>query len=149
MTIEVGQELPLLVIDSVDPEKMKLMAAILRDPNPIHYDAERVRELGMGDRTVNQGPSNMSYLLNMVADWAGGVEALRLADIRFLGNVFAGDRVECRGRVTEVDDEQGLVTVEAEALVGDQPVLRGVVVVSGAQSRATGASRRHSSSAIA
>jgi acyl dehydratase len=130
MTIEVGQALPPLVIESVDPEKMKLMAAILRDPNPIHYDAERVRELGMGDRTVNQGPSNMSYLLNMVTGWAGGVGALRSAEMRFLGNVFAGDRVECRGHVTEADGGSGLVTLEVEACVGEQPVLRGVVVVS-------------------
>ena len=124
---EAGQELPLLVIESVDPEKMKLMAAILRDPNPIHFDAERVKELGMGDRQVNQGPSNMSYLLNMVSSWAGGVGALRSADMRLLGNVFAGDRVECRGTVTAV--EEGLVTVEVEATVGEQPVLRGTVVV--------------------
>lgn len=122
-----GQELPRLVIESVDPEKMKLMAAILRDPNPIHFDAERVKELGMGDRQVNQGPSNMSYLLNMVSSWAGGVGALRSAEMRFLGNVFAGDRVECRGNVTAVED--GLVTVEVEATVGEQPVLRGTVVV--------------------
>src|SRR5581483_3410066 len=92
---EIGQELPPLVIERVDEEKMKLMAAILRDPNPIHFDAQRVRELGMGERVVNQGPSNMSYLLNMVTRWAGGVAAVRGADIRFLGNVFGGDRVEC------------------------------------------------------
>jgi acyl dehydratase len=130
MPSEVGQELPPLVIESVDAEKMKLMAAILRDPNPIHFDPERVRDLGMGDRTVNQGPSNMSYLLNMVTRWSGGVSALRSADMRFLGNVFAGDRVECRGRVTEVDRDRGLVTVEVEATVGEQPILRGTVVVS-------------------
>jgi acyl dehydratase len=129
-TVEVGQQLPPLVIESVDPEKMKLMAAILRDPNPIHFDADRVRELGMGDRTINQGPSNMSYLLNMVASWAGGVGKLRSAEMRFLANVFAGDRVECRGRVTEVDADAGTATVEVEAAVGEQPVLRGAVVVS-------------------
>jgi acyl dehydratase len=149
VTVEIGQELPPLVVDPVDPEKMKLMAAILRDPNPIHFDADRVRQLGMGERTVNQGPSNMSYVLNMVADWAGGVDALRSADIRFLGNVFAGDRVECRGRVTDVNSERDLVTVEVEAAVGERPVLGGVVVFSVVQSRVTGASRRHSSSAIA
>jgi acyl dehydratase len=127
---QVGQELPPLVIDSVDPEKMKLMAAILRDPNPIHFDADQVRELGLGDRVVNQGPSNMSYLLNMVTRWAGGVAALRSADVRLLGNVFAGDRVECRGRVTEVDGDAGLATLDVEASVGEQAVLKGTVVVS-------------------
>ena len=127
---DVGTELPPLVIESVDAEKMKIMAAILRDPNPIHFDPERVRELGMGDRAVNQGPSNMSYLLNMVTRWSGGVGTLRSTSVRFLGNVFAGDRVECVGRVTSVDDVAGTVTLEVEARIGDRPVLQGSVVVS-------------------
>jgi acyl dehydratase len=126
---EIGEELPALVIESVDAEKMKLMAAILRDPNPIHFDAERVRELGMGERTVNQGPSNMSYLLNMVTQWSGGVPTLRAVAVRFLGNVFAGDRVECRGRVVAIDAASGLVTLEVGASVRERQVLAGTVVV--------------------
>jgi acyl dehydratase len=127
---QVGNELPPLVIESVDAEKMKIMAAILRDPNPIHFDPERVRELGMGDRVVNQGPSNLSYLLNMITRWSGGVATLRSTSVRFLGNVFAGDRVECAGRVTAVDEAAGTVTLEVEARVDDRTVLQGSVVVS-------------------
>jgi acyl dehydratase len=130
MEHEVGYELAPLVIEAVDAEKMKLMAAILRDPNPIHFDVERVQELGMGDRLVNQGPSNMSYLLNMVTRWSGGVPTLRSVNVRFLGNVFAGDRVECVGRVTAIDRQAELVTLEVAANVGDRPVLEGSVVVS-------------------
>jgi acyl dehydratase len=103
------------------------MAALLRDPNPIHFDAERVRELGMGDRTVNQGPSNLSYLLDMVTRWSGGIPTLRHVAVRYLGNVFAGDRVVCRGQVTEVAD--GVVTLDVQALVEDRPVLQGTVTV--------------------
>lgn len=127
--VEVGQALPPLVVESVDAEKMKLMAAILRDPNPIHFDPERVQELGLGDRVVNQGPSNLSYLLEMVTRWSGGTPTLRSASVRFLGNVFAGDRVECFGRVTAVDRDAGLVTLDVEARVGERPVLAGNVVV--------------------
>jgi acyl dehydratase len=124
---DVGQELPGLVIEAVDPEKMKLMAALLRDPNPIHFDADRVRELGMGDRPVNQGPSNLAYLLEMVTRSSGGIPTLRHVAVRYLGNVFAGDRVVCRGRVAEVGD--GVVTLEIQALVEDRPVLQGTVTV--------------------
>jgi acyl dehydratase len=126
---EVGQELPPLVIEAIDAEKMKLMAAILRDPNPIHFDVEEVKTLGLGDRVVNQGPSNMSYLLNMVTQWSGGVPTLRSVGMRFLGNVFAGDRLECTGHVTEVDADAGLVTLEVLASVGDRTVLQGSVVI--------------------
>ena len=130
MSYEVGQELPPLVIEAVDPEKMKIMAAILRDPNPIHYDAESVKALGLGDRQVNQGPTNMSYLLNLVTQWSGGVPTLRSAAVRFLGNVFASDRVECTGRVTAIDQDTGLVTLEVQASVDGRPVLQGSVIVS-------------------
>jgi acyl dehydratase len=128
--LEVGQELPPLVVQSVDPEKTKLMAAILQDPNPIHFDAESVRALGLGDGVINQGPSNLSYVLNMVMRWSGGRRSLRSVAMRFLGNVFAGDRVECRGRVAAVEEGSGAVTVEVQALVGERPVLEGTVVVS-------------------
>jgi acyl dehydratase len=127
--LEVGTELPPLVIESVDAEKMKLMAAILRDPNPIHFDAERVRELGLGERVVNQGPTHLSYLLNMVTKWSGGVPTLRKVSVRFLGNVFAEDRVECRGRVAEVDQSAGEATLDVEARVDDRLVLQGSVVI--------------------
>lgn len=130
MNYEVGQELPPLIIEAVDPEKMKIMAAILRDPNPIHFDPKRVSALGLGDRVVNQGPTNMSYLLNMVTRWSGGVPTLNSAAVRFLGNVFAGDRVECTGRVSAVDLAAGLATLEVKASVDGRPVLQGSVIVS-------------------
>jgi acyl dehydratase len=130
MKHQIGQELPSLEIEVVDAEKMKIMAALLRDPNPIHFDVDRVRALGLGDRVVNQGPTNMSYLLNMVTRWSGGVPTLKSAAVRFLGNVFAGDRVECSGRVIGVDEAAGLATLEVQASVDGRQVLQGSVVIS-------------------
>ena len=127
--LEVGTELTPFVVESVSAEKMKLMAALLHDPNPIHLDEEAVRSLGMGDRVVNQGPANQAYLINMLLGFAGDPGAIRRVNVRFLGNVFAGDRVECRGRVTEVDADAGLVTVDLEETVDGTPVMAGSAVV--------------------
>jgi acyl dehydratase len=124
-----GTELAPFVVESVSAEKMKLMAALLRDPNPIHLDPEAVRSLGMGERVVNQGPANQAYLVNMLVAWAGDPGAIRRVTVRFLGNVFAGDRVECRGRVTEVDRDAGLVTVELDETADGRPVMAGTAVV--------------------
>jgi acyl dehydratase len=123
-------QVPPLVIESVDPEKMKLMAALLRDPNPIHLDAEAVKALGLGDRVINQGPTNLSYLVNMVMREFGDASRVRQIDVRFLGNVFAGDRVECSGVVTDVDPQTERITLEVRAAANDQPVLAGTIVVS-------------------
>lgn len=103
-----GTEVPPYVVEDVRIEPMKTVAALLRDSNPIHWDVEAVRALGMGDRVVNQGPNNMAYVANMLISWAGGdpgcVRALR---VRFLSNVFAGDRLTARGVVTGVREEGG------------------------------------------
>jgi 3-hydroxybutyryl-CoA dehydratase len=93
-----GDELSGPVI-MVDPQPMKVFAALLRDPNMIHLDPAVTRELGMGDRVVNQGPFNLGYVHTLLERY-GRVVASRF---RFHGNVVAGDRVVAGARVTAVD----------------------------------------------
>lgn len=108
MDVQVGTELPARVVERVDVAKMKTMAALLQDPNPIHWDPESTRALGMGDRTVNQGPINLAYVMNMLVAWVGNDPSrLRGTTLRFLANVFDGDRVEAGGRVTALRDVNG------------------------------------------
>ena len=101
MRLEAGQTVTPYVVESVSPEPMKTMAAILDDLNPIHFDEASVRALGLGERPINQGPSNLGYLMEMLGV-AGRTERLKRVRVRFLGNVFAGDRVvlgsACVGR---------------------------------------------------
>lgn len=138
-TIAVGDPLPDYVVERVDAEKMKTMALLLRDPNPIHWDVETVRELGMGDRPVNQGPNNMAYLVGMLADFAGGYDRVTSVSVRFLSNVFAGDRLVGGGRVTAVRAEGGTddVGIDLEIWLrrdgrdgrGDDTVMSGTATV--------------------
>ncbi len=126
--VAVGDVIPELVIPSVSAEKMKTMAALLADPNTIHWDAEDCRRLGLGDRPVNQGPNNMGYVVNMLMDWAGGPASVRRLKVRFLGNVFAGDRLVASGEVTNVRMGDDAIVVECDVLLrrdGGEPVLRG------------------------
>jgi acyl dehydratase len=132
MTIAVGEVLPEFRVASVDTEKMKTMAALLRDPNPIHFDLDVVRALGLGERPVNQGPIHFAYLMNMVAAWAGGFDRLRTIDVRFQGNVFGGDEVAAAGRVVEVGSTPDATTARCEVwvdVVGGERALSGEVVV--------------------
>lgn len=128
-TPSVGDELPPMVIESVDAEKMKTMAALLGDSNPIHWDVDTVRDLGMGDQPVNQGPNNLGYVMNMLGGWAGGAERIQKIRVRFLDNVFAGDRLEAGGTVTAVGDDG---TVECDVWLardGTHPVLAGTATL--------------------
>jgi acyl dehydratase len=84
---------------------MALMAAILRDPNPIHFDPA-ARADGEPDLRINQGPLNVGYIANMLTNWAGPGSIKRLR-VRFIANVFEGDHVEASGVVTAVTADGG------------------------------------------
>ncbi len=127
--IEVGRQLEPFVIESVDAEKMKTMAAILQDPNPIHFDTAATRALGIGDRPVNQGPTNMTWLLESVQRFAGGADRIVSVKIRFLGNVFGGERYEVTGTVTSIDAATGVAELEFSATSDGRPALGGIARV--------------------
>ena len=98
-----GDPLPPLVVDAVGAEKMKILAAILRDPNMIHIDRDLIRSRGLGDKLINQGPTNLGYVTNMLEANFGPGSIARLT-IRFGSNVFEDDTVTAGGTVTEVGD---------------------------------------------
>jgi len=101
-----GARLPELRVDPVSPEAMKRMARVLHDPNRIHLDPEAVRATGLGDRVINQGPSNCGYVMDMLAQAFPDGE-LRGFQSRFLANVLGGDAVVAGGKVDDVDPAPG------------------------------------------
>lgn len=127
--LEVGSQLEPYVVPSVDPTRIKLASALLDDPNPIHFDVGAVRRLGLGEALVNHGPINLAYLINTAMQVAPVGARLRGFRGRFVGNVFAGERVECTATVAEVDAEHGLLRLELNAAVGDRKVMTGEAVL--------------------
>lgn len=91
-------------VESVSVEAMRTLAALLRDPTPIHFDPEAVAELGLGDRVINQGPANMGYVINALI---GSGRRLERLEVDFRDNVRGGDRVQAGGeRVGDAADER-------------------------------------------
>ncbi len=132
MGVAVGDELPPLVIESVSVEAMKTVAALLHDPNPIHFDLNTLQRLGMGDRPVNQGPNNMAYIVAMLSSFAGGPEKVRKLRVRFLGNVLGGDRVTARGVVTDVREADGATVADVDVWLErsiEDVVLKGAATI--------------------
>jgi acyl dehydratase len=105
---QVGDSIPEWVMDSVSPARMRTMAAVLRDPNPIHWDREAVDALplGLGKRTINQGPLGLSYMVNMLHAWTGP-DSIRRIVMRFPQVVLDGERVVARGTVQALRQENG------------------------------------------
>jgi acyl dehydratase len=132
VTVGPGTEVPPFVVESVPVEAMKTVAALLHDPNPIHFDRDAVQALGMGDRQVNQGPTNMAYVVNALTAWTGDPASVRRLQVRFLGNVFAGDRVSAGGVVTGIREEGGQRLADLDVWLERSPddrVLAGTATV--------------------
>ncbi len=104
MAPQVGDELASRTIESVSPEHMKTMAVVLDDPNPIHLDPEAVKALGMGDRVINQGPTGVGYVLDMLRAAFPGATVDEI-EVRFMANVRGEDRCVAAGKVTEADGD--------------------------------------------
>jgi acyl dehydratase len=122
----IGEPLPEWTVESVSAWRMSLLAAILRDPNPIHWDRQEVAKRGLGDRLINQGPTNLGYVTNMLMAWAGPA-SLRRLDARFTSNVFDGERVVAGGVVTGIRDEKGERLIECEVWLERPDGTRAVV----------------------
>jgi acyl dehydratase len=77
---------------AVRAEEMKLLALLLRDPNPIHLDPDAAAAVGLGRACVNQGPANLAYALTFLTARRPGA-ALTAYDARFRATVVDGDVV--------------------------------------------------------
>ena len=131
MQVKVGDTIPDWVMESVAPERMRTMAAILRDPNPVHWDRKTVAKLGYGDHTINQGPLGLSYMVNMLHAWAGPTCLKRLM-MRFPMAVLDGDHIVAKGEVTDMRDEDGERVAECRVWLerkGTDPPLEGEATV--------------------
>jgi acyl dehydratase len=113
MNAQVGDAIPSWTMPYVDPARMKTMAAILRDPYPVHWDREANEALGLGGRVINQGPLNLSYIANMLMDWAGPTSVRRLT-VSFGRPVLDGDCVVACGIVRALIVHDGETRAECE-----------------------------------
>lgn len=102
MRVKVGDTIPGWSMERVDPARMKTMAAILRDPYPVHWDPYANAALGLEGRVINQGPLNLGYVVNMLLAWAGP-SCVRRLTVSFGRPVLDGDRVVAGGRITSLD----------------------------------------------
>ena len=117
-----GPLLPPWDMPSVDPARMKTMAALLRDPYPVHWDRAANQVLGLGGRVINQGPLNLGYVANLLMAWAGPTSIRRLT-VAFGRPVLDEDHVVAGGRVRSVDD--GIASCDVWLARGDEHVVTG------------------------
>lgn len=127
---EVGQHIPPWTMEAVDPARMRTMAAILRDPYPVHWDRAGNERLGLAGRVVNQGPLNLGYIVNMLHAWTGPASVRRLT-VSFGRPVLDGDIVTANGTVVAIETVDGERRAMCDVWLarGDERVVTGSAVV--------------------
>ena len=104
----------------VPQESMNTWAVILDDPNPIHLDASAVKKVGLGDKTINQGPANIAYVLNMIEENFPNSQILKMNN-KMTDSVLEGDLVTVSGQITEVKakGDQFIASCSIKLTVGE------------------------------
>ena len=124
--MKVGDQLPEFAVPSVDPARMKTMAAVLRDPYRVHWDREATREMGLEGRVINQGPLNLSYIVNMLHSFSGPTSVRRLT-VTFGQPVFDTDSVVAGGEISAIEGDRATCAVWLKR--GDEIVVSGTAVI--------------------
>ena len=107
----------------VPQESMDTWAVILDDPNPIHLDANAVEQVGLGNKTINQGPANIAYILNMIEENFPNSQILKMNN-KMTDSVLEGDLVTVSGHITEikVEESQFVASCSIQLTVGEDKI---------------------------
>lgn len=111
-------------VNSVSAADFRVVSALLREPNPVHYDAEYAAEQGLPGR-VSQGPLNAAYAVQAAMAVADGPADLRSLDARFEAFVFEGETVTAVATVDALQnggDGERTVVLDLELLKNDGTV---------------------------
>jgi len=110
--INVGDEIPPLTKD-ITQVRMVMYSAATWDFARVHYDKDFVQSRGR-PAPFADGQMLGAFLAEMIINWIGDNGTLKKMDFRFRKMLFPGDRITCKGSVTEkrTENEQKLVTCE-------------------------------------
>ena len=113
-SVGVGDEMTPLS-RTVTQDQITAYAHASGDHNPIHVDPEFARSVGLPG-TIAHGLLDMAILTEAVARWAGGYEQVASVACRFSKPLLPGETVTCTGRVTAIDEAEGIAILELEAI---------------------------------
>jgi acyl dehydratase len=108
------EELPSWHLNKVSADAMIQWVALLRDANPIHVDPAAAEALGFERRTVNPGPTNLAYALNMLMEACPGTYPQEVV-ARFGANIFSEDAIMVTGHADRENPARYHATVHVPA----------------------------------
>jgi acyl dehydratase len=116
--IREGDDAPPVVVGKITRTHIVRYAGASGDFNPIHHD-ELYAIRGGNDRVFAMGMMTAGFISRMVTDWVGDGK-LRRYRVRFARQVWPGDTVTCKGKITRKYAESGKNYLEADVLAENQ-----------------------------
>ena len=127
--IREGDDAPPVVVANITRTHIVRYAGASGDFNPIHHDELYAIRAG-NDRLFAMGMMTAGFLSHMITDWVGDGK-LRRYKIRFGRQVWPGDTVTCKGKITRKYTAGGKNYLEADILAENQraeKVITGTIV---------------------
>jgi acyl dehydratase len=116
--IREGDEAPPVVVANITRTHIVRYAGASGDFNPIHHD-ELYAIRGGNDRVFAMGMMTAGFLSHMITDWVGDGK-LRKYRVRFARQVWPGDTITCKGKITRKYTEGGKNFMGAEVFAENQ-----------------------------
>jgi acyl dehydratase len=120
-----GQELPAAVVPLTRSDLVQY-AGVAGDPNPIHWDDEVARSVGL-PMAVAHGMLTMGVGAGYITTWLGDPGAVLEYNVRFTSPVYvpnngAGVEVELTGKVRSVDGDARTAVIAIVAKVDGKKI---------------------------
>ena len=117
--LQIGAELPPLVIDPISRTTLALFAGASGDHNPIHIDLDVAHSAGLDD-VFAHGMLSMAYLARLLTGWVSQ-ERIRTFGVRFTAITPVHGRPTCTGTVASIDEVDGerLATLALRVTLAD------------------------------
>jgi acyl dehydratase len=119
-SLNIGDELPVLVKLPINRTTLALFAGASNDHNPIHIDIDYAKKAGFDD-VFAHGMLVMAYLGQMLTNWVPQ-KAIKKFDSRFQAITHIGDQLSCKGIIVEKfqEGDQKLVTLSLSVIDQNQ-----------------------------
>jgi len=116
--VEVGAEIPPL-IKHPTPVQLVMWAGASGDYNAVHYNKETALGQGLPDIIVH-GRLKSAFLCQMLNDWMGEEGFLKMISCQHRGMDIPGNKLICKGKVTNKYIKDGKHCVECEIWVENE-----------------------------
>jgi len=116
--VQVGDELPQLVKNSVTLNQLVRYSGASGDFNPLHTDPKVGEMIGTGG-VIAHGMLTMGFVGQLVSDYVGPA-ALRKFNVRFKGMTHLNDVITCTGTITEKTEADGEARIVGKVQATDQ-----------------------------